>query len=148
MKISVSQISPNGYHEEVEVEDLFDQLQLNDFKLSSAPKAAVYIKRDGNKIKGRVKFSADFKAICCRCAEEFDYHLDKLVKFEYKIDSLNKIDISNLMLEEIILDLPPKVLCKSDCRGLCLFCGQNLNQGSCRHNAAQREEKDVKEQEK
>jgi uncharacterized protein len=137
VKIPVSQISPKGYHKELEIEDLVEQLQLNDFKLSSAPKAVVDIEKSSEKLNGRVEFSADFKVTCSRCAEEFDYHLEKLIKFKYKVDSINKIDISSMILEEIILNLPPKVLCRPDCRGLCLICGQNLNNGSCEHNLKQ-----------
>ena len=33
--------------------------------------------------------------------------------------------------EDVVLNLPSKVLCKDDCKGLCPQCGKNLNDGPC-----------------
>src|SRR6267378_3528838 len=35
-------------------------------------------------------------------------------------------------LEPVVLALPLKVICQSDCRGLCPNCGANLNHEECR----------------
>src|SRR6266850_2190538 len=35
-------------------------------------------------------------------------------------------------LEQVLLALPLKVICQSDCRGLCPSCGANLNHEECR----------------
>lgn len=40
----------------------------------------------------------------------------------------NRIDLSERILEAIIVDIPLRVLCKPDCRGLCPYCGENLNE--------------------
>ncbi len=42
-----------------------------------------------------------------------------------------KLDLYAVCLEEIILSLPSKFLCKSDCKGACPVCGRNLNDGDC-----------------
>ena len=42
-----------------------------------------------------------------------------------------EVDISGLLIESIKLAIPPKVLCRTDCRGLCPTCGADLNQGQC-----------------
>jgi len=42
------------------------------------------------------------------------------------------LDLDDLFREQVLLALPYTVLCRSDCRGLCPTCGQNLNAGSCR----------------
>jgi uncharacterized protein len=41
-------------------------------------------------------------------------------------------DLEQLILEQIILQIPIKVLCEEDCRGLCPSCGINLNMETCR----------------
>jgi len=41
------------------------------------------------------------------------------------------IDLAPIICEQIILQIPIKVLCSSDCRGLCQQCGTNLNVSSC-----------------
>jgi DUF177 domain-containing protein len=35
------------------------------------------------------------------------------------------------MREQFYLSLPMKPLCRSDCRGLCVVCGTNLNREPC-----------------
>lgn len=42
-----------------------------------------------------------------------------------------RLEVDELVYSEVILNLPSKHLCKSDCKGLCYKCGKNLNEGSC-----------------
>ena len=105
-------------------------------------------------IRGEVKNSTGVVALsvkaeftldltCDRCAEEFsrsfsipvEHTLVTKVENEDNdelivVDSYN-YDIDPLVTEDIILSLPTKVLCKDDCKGICLQCGKNLNQGPC-----------------
>ena len=41
------------------------------------------------------------------------------------------LDVDKLIIDEIVVALPTKVLCKEDCKGLCSVCGTNLNYHSC-----------------
>lgn len=41
------------------------------------------------------------------------------------------VDCDPLIYEQIVLQIPMKVLCNEDCRGLCPDCGTNLNLGAC-----------------
>lgn len=43
----------------------------------------------------------------------------------------NQLDIETLIKNEILMNLPEKVLCKDDCKGLCPRCGANLNERDC-----------------
>jgi len=43
----------------------------------------------------------------------------------------SRIDLDELLAEQIDLGLPLKPLCRADCRGLCPRCGIDLNQKSC-----------------
>ncbi|MDR3313224.1 MAG: DUF177 domain-containing protein [Oscillospiraceae bacterium] len=36
-----------------------------------------------------------------------------------------------LVWEDVVLAMPPKLLCRPDCLGLCSVCGQNRNEGIC-----------------
>ena len=40
--------------------------------------------------------------------------------------------LTDVLAEQVILSLPMKVICRSDCRGLCPHCGTNLNSEECR----------------
>lgn len=42
-----------------------------------------------------------------------------------------QLDIDALMSNEILMNWPLKVLCKEDCKGICMVCGQDLNVGEC-----------------
>lgn len=41
------------------------------------------------------------------------------------------IDLTLPVITAIAVEIPFKVLCKPDCKGLCPHCGQNLNEGTC-----------------
>jgi uncharacterized protein len=43
----------------------------------------------------------------------------------------NRIDVSELIVEQLHLALPMKPLCSDDCKGLCPQCGTNLNASTC-----------------
>ena len=87
--------------------------------------------------------SYDFSMPCDRCAEmtlehrkeTFSHRL--LLSEEEGEDDLyirvtsSELDVSELVREDLLLALPTRHLCKSDCKGLCPVCGQNLNRGSC-----------------
>lgn len=50
---------------------------------------------------------------------------------EYILVSQDRLDLDQLLLEDILLDMPSKFLCSSDCKGICPTCGKNLNEGEC-----------------
>jgi uncharacterized protein len=41
------------------------------------------------------------------------------------------VDLGPLVRQVSLLETPMQPFCKSDCKGLCVECGQNLNEGSC-----------------
>ena len=43
-----------------------------------------------------------------------------------------KIDLDDIIREQIYLSLPIKLLCESACAGLCRVCGVNLNKETCK----------------
>ena len=42
-----------------------------------------------------------------------------------------EIDLHELVMSDLLLTLPMKHLCREDCKGLCVQCGKNLNEGDC-----------------
>jgi uncharacterized protein len=41
------------------------------------------------------------------------------------------VDLDPVIFEQIMLQIPIKVLCHESCKGLCPHCGMNLNMGKC-----------------
>lgn len=42
-----------------------------------------------------------------------------------------ELDVESLLASEILMNLPTKVLCRPDCKGICRVCGKDLNLGEC-----------------
>ncbi len=42
-----------------------------------------------------------------------------------------EIDIDELILNEILVNFPAKILCQDDCKGICPVCGKNRNITDC-----------------
>ena len=84
---------------------------------------------------------------CDRCAKDvdvvielaFEHEIDANQTAEERIADLDEqpyidgylLDIDGLVRNELILNLPMKVLCREDCKGVCPKCGRDLNEGAC-----------------
>ena len=44
----------------------------------------------------------------------------------------DEIDLYELIRQEVVFNLPVRVVCSDDCKGLCHACGMNLNLGGCK----------------
>ena len=42
-----------------------------------------------------------------------------------------EFDVDAFIESEISFNMPTKILCKPDCKGICKVCGKNLNEGDC-----------------
>lgn len=70
------------------------------------------------------------KAICDMEINIFETFRREPVDDEYELIG-NEVDFDEMILENVRLNLPIKILCKEDCKGICTMCGKNLNFGSC-----------------
>ncbi|HOI75853.1 MAG TPA: DUF177 domain-containing protein [Syntrophales bacterium] len=88
---------------------------------------------------------------CCRCLEkarlpiqcefryiflpEPDIHAEEKELSRDDLDCVyyreEIIDLDPVIYEQIMLQVPMKMLCRDDCRGLCGSCGANLNREAC-----------------
>lgn len=81
---------------------------------------------------------------CSRCLVHFPYKLNIKVdeKFSNNTEIVNNsedvtfidnalLDITEIVLGNIILSLPSKNLCTETCKGLCPHCGEDLNVSTC-----------------
>lgn len=106
-------------------------------------------------IKGRVEnrlrvvtisYTAQYTMhyLCDRCIS--DVHRQSRMSFEhillndpgaagdsddYILTQGNSLDLAQLVADDILLEMPTKLLCKDECRGLCPVCGKDLNEGEC-----------------
>ena len=61
--------------------------------------------------------------------EEFRLKLDDTEIAFFEGDGLFLTDV---LAEQVLLAIPMKAICRSDCKGLCPHCGANLNSDECR----------------
>jgi len=99
----------------------------------------------------QAEFTASMTAECVRCLAEFQQPLRASFKELYAFHSRavtesglyvpedGNIDLAPLVREFILLDMPIKPLCKPDCKGLCVVCGEDLNTTTCEHVKQQQE---------
>lgn len=55
----------------------------------------------------------------------------------------NEIDLSEILWEFLLLEIPIRRTCKEDCKGLCSQCGTNLNQKTCQCDNAEENDPDL-----
>lgn len=88
-----------------------------------------------------VKF--DYTRNCDRCCEKFvrkmemnfTHRLAQTLVSDSNDDYIETpdfiLELDETVISDVLLSLPQKNLCKSDCKGLCQQCGHNLNNGDC-----------------
>ncbi len=50
---------------------------------------------------------------------------------EYVVTEGDDLDMDELAVTDVLLQMPTKLLCKEDCKGLCPKCGADLNVSDC-----------------
>lgn len=106
------------------------------------------------KVMGEVKNSTGIVSVIAQAEFEYSSGCDrcaKLVTKNYKVplshilvtelnDNNNdnftvvpsmRLNLDELVYEDVLLYLPSKFLCNDDCKGICSICGTNLNDDSC-----------------
>ena len=97
------------------------------------------------RVEGNVKLT--FRTICDRCLTEvpttLEIAFERLVtspeidtEDDEEVDDLSfmegyQLNVETFMYNEIFGNWPAKILCKDDCKGICMKCGQNLNERDC-----------------
>ncbi len=156
-KLNVEKIPDEGLgiqlvEEESRFKELLLQLPRIDFSLAKPVQASLTITKSDRVVLIRGSIEAELILQCSRCLEDYRFPLDSdcevtLFPFEGQAppqeaelneDDLrssyyygDEIDISAIIREQILLDIPYKPLCQPSCKGLCPICGEDLNRGSC-----------------
>jgi uncharacterized protein len=91
-------------------------------------------------------FSARLHGACARCLEDVDLPLEASGA-EYVVDGESQgvedgeepyvrgyqLQADRWVRDLLAAALPPQLLCREDCRGLCAVCGVNLNEADEEH---------------
>ena len=112
--------------------------------------AELTVKKMGEEILIKGKMVTSLSLICSRCVVPFETLVDSrfdlvylpeeldLMQDQLEIDDLNrlfyydgKIDIEEVILEQLNLVFPAKPLCSDDCQGICPVCGKVIRDSEC-----------------
>ncbi|MGE4271469.1 MAG: DUF177 domain-containing protein [Desulfitobacterium sp.] len=103
------------------------------------------VNNTGDSLLVQGTIDAEVNAQCGRCLEPFHYtiHQDYEDEWVYAPQAMeeqmetvlvfekDEIELSERILEQIVLALPMRFICSSECKGLCPVCGVNHNLQSC-----------------
>jgi uncharacterized protein len=133
--------APNGTSREVELD--YPSIRISDDMTLEPLQGAFTATRisEGIYLSGRLNSRVLLE--CVRCLEDaivpltldidelFYYPPDEAPAEVYVVGENGFIDLSPLVRELALLDTPIQPLCRPDCQGLCMICGQNLNEADC-----------------
>ena len=153
MIISLARMPPDGLEFKRQYEAGELDTREYDFKLEEPPLVGGRAIRAGQDIRLRGEIKTSISAPCDRCLNEviiraeipFDLFYapadatrdqgGERELFERDLDFAvyenDLIDLDEMILEQLELSLPSRVLCREDCRGLCPQCGADLNVEQC-----------------
>ena len=66
----------------------------------------------------------------------FDINTGRRIEFDQDdanclVEGNHELDLTDILQQYVISELPMKPLCRVDCLGLCQVCGDNLNKNQC-----------------
>ena len=123
-----------------------------EFKQTSPLKIDVVAELVGAEIRIRGHLAARLQASCDRCLGTVDVPVDRDFDLFYRpLNAIAKeeeveipaeeleigfysgdgIELADVAMEQVILSVPMKVVCGTECRGLCPVCGANRNVVQC-----------------
>ncbi len=143
MKYDISELF-TGKVSSIEIDDYLN-VDLKELGIDSFTADKIHIK--GSIFKTTVlglelTYESNWKTECARCLKRVDYHIEgnikrSIVKKFNDIDDesvlveSDVIDLTDLIVDDIILNLPTQIICSESCKGLCMKCGVNLNEEDC-----------------
>jgi len=132
VKIFINQVLLEGLLLEEEIKPVELDLETELIKFRSNLKVRAFVSRAINAIIVELDMQALLSAPCSRCLAEFQWQFNKNTRMSYTFDSdTTFIDLNPDIREEVMLDYPIKPLCGPECKGLCVKCGKNKNEGGC-----------------
>jgi len=134
---------PIGFSKDFNVEypEIYIEPDLNIMNFSSTSRFSRT--REGLLLQSEVR--GEVEVNCSRCLSPFfvnaNSKFEELFVFIQRSQEITDlivpedgyIDLGVLFREYIILEIPINSICRDDCKGLCIECGQNLNENYCKH---------------
>ncbi len=134
MIIEVGQIPEEGLRLEGDDPAGILALEADDDYRAAGP---VHYELSARRVSGgllvRGTLSAEVETRCARCTQIFSTRVEdsSFLRDYSKVFETEEVDITEDIREDILLNLPHFPLCSESCKGMCVQCGKDLNQGPC-----------------
>ena len=133
MKFSIRDIPSTGLHFKKEFLPGDIGISKDDLDLRSPLSVEAALTRVDDMVLADVVVDVSYGYQCARCLEDFERPKTREFHFNYEIETqTDVVDVGEDIRQELILAVALRVLCKKDCKGICLGCGVNLNSEKCR----------------
>ncbi len=147
MTVNVSGIL-KVYGEKIDIDSEID-LQSADFLgeeyvFSEPVKVKGTISNNGQSLELKANADGVMNVHCARCCKELTVSVSFPVEEilaqddgtvseddDVVVFSGNEIDLDDIVLNNFLMNVQGKYLCREDCKGLCPKCGKDLNEGEC-----------------
>lgn len=132
MKIHIKQIPDQGRLFEGEDSAEIMDLAVEEMRFDQPVAYKLYAQLQGDAllVTGRVATTA--RGRCSRCLKPVALSLESgNFTFHQIVHADETVDLTVHLREDIVLQLPQRALCRDDCNGLCVVCGQDLNVRRC-----------------
>ena len=136
---------------EQDLNRILEKGPIREYCLTAPIKVDVSYYRAGTDIFLSGAVNATVQADCSRCAEEFRSSTERSFRYvlaprvvgldgeghlrgedlEFSTYEGDEVDLTPMIREQVLLALAARPLCREDCRGLCAYCGANLNEHEC-----------------
>ncbi len=133
MKIHVNHIPEEGCKEHAAYDPSKLDMERMDIHLPEPFTVDAFLTMADKELVVNADIRCPLHMTCGRCLEKFVLNLHTDAIFSYKVDPTDVVDITEDVRQEIFLAYPMIPVCRPDCKGLCRYCGQNLNVASCSH---------------
>jgi uncharacterized protein len=141
-----------GITRKYEVAD--SEIQLDDGTMATDLHGRLVFMRSGRGIMVNGEMNCEVDLTCSRCLTWYKQRLDFALEDEfvstvdvstglpvelpddaedfYLLDHKHTLDVNEPVRQSVLVAIPMRPLCDDRCAGLCMQCGKNLNEGSCR----------------
>lgn len=125
----------NGQEKSIHIDKKISDLLSDITKQDVMVKGELLILNNVLHINLSVELSLDM--MCSRCLDDFIYPMSLQINEKIDLDDDGNeiqgdmIDLTELIRETILINIPIKPVCSPDCKGLCQYCGNNMNVKEC-----------------
>ena len=111
------------------------------YKINGDAKVVGTMIYDDRELTTEAQATVSIDVLCDNCGCEFtrDFVVDvneKFVEPDYQSEedytlNLSSVDLTKPVENNLLSSIPTRILCKDDCKGLCPYCGKDLNNQVC-----------------